>query len=205
MIQLACKIPRKVVLACSGGKDSMSALEFLLKGRREVTVAHFNHGTSHGRHAHNFLEKFCNDNDLNFTAEVNNDQCPKGVSKEAFWRDKRYKFFQTFSEPVVMAHHLNDAVEWWIFSSLRGNPNLIPVTRKNPNILRPFLLTPKQEFHKILKSYLHIDDPSNQDTSFARNYIRHELGPMCLHVNPGLQKTVKNLYLRKGKLDAEVK
>ena len=48
MIKLACKIPKKVVLACSGGRDSMSALEFLVKGRRDVTVAYFNHGTDHG-------------------------------------------------------------------------------------------------------------------------------------------------------------
>ena len=58
MIKLACKIPKKVVLACSGGRDSMSALEFLIRGRREVTVAYFNHATSHGDAAETFLKTF---------------------------------------------------------------------------------------------------------------------------------------------------
>ena len=39
------------MLACSGGRDSMSALEFLVRGRREVTVAYFNHSTPHGEDA----------------------------------------------------------------------------------------------------------------------------------------------------------
>ena len=41
MIRLACKIPIEVVLACSGGRDSMSALEFLVRGKRRITVAYF--------------------------------------------------------------------------------------------------------------------------------------------------------------------
>jgi tRNA(Ile)-lysidine synthase len=198
MIRLACKIPSKVVLACSGGRDSMSALEFLIRGRREVTVAHFNHGTTHGEKAHKFLKNFCLESGLDFIAEVNSEECPKGMSKELFWREKRYDFFQKFSLPIVMAHHLDDAVEWWIFSSLRGNPNLIPVTRADPGILRPFLFSTKSDIHRILKEYPHIEDPSNLDLSFARNFIRHELGPMCLNLNPGLKKTVRNLYEKLG-------
>ena len=194
MIRLACKIPKKVVLACSGGRDSMSALEFLVRGKREVTVAYYDHGTSHGREARDFLSEFCSENNLDFVFDVCDEEAPKGRSKEEFWREKRYSFFKTLKTPIVMAHHLDDAVEWWIFSALRGRPGLIPIKRKEPNIIRPFLLTPKKEIHMSLSKFSHVEDPTNTSINFARNYIRHELGPLCMNVNPGLKTTVRKLY-----------
>lgn len=194
MIRLACKIPKKVVLACSGGRDSMSALEFLVRGKREVTVAYYDHGTPHGREAKDFLSRFCSKNNLEFVFDTCMEKAPKGKSKEEFWREKRYSFFKTLSKPIVMAHHLDDAVEWWIFSCLRGRPGMIPIERKDPTVIRPFLLTPKKEIHTLLSKYPHIEDPSNSSINFARNYIRHEIGPLCMNVNPGLRTTVRKLY-----------
>ena len=196
MIRLACKIPKKVVLACSGGRDSMSALEFLVRGKREVTVAYYDHGTPHGREAQDFLRSFCLENNLEFIFDTCKESVPKGRSKEEFWRANRYRFFKSLKSPIVMAHHLDDAVEWWIFSALRGNPNLIPIKREEPNIIRPFLLTPKKEIHKSLFEYSHIEDPSNASVDFARNYIRHELSSRCMNVNPGLRTTVRKMYER---------
>lgn len=193
MIRLACKIPKNVTLACSGGKDSMSALSFLLKGKRNVTVAYYNHGTPHGHEAHKFVETECHRLGLDFVSAVCLDAPPKKLSKEEFWRDKRYDFLKQVKGPIITAHHLEDAVEWWIFSSLRGKPSLMPVTRESPEVLRPFLLSSKERLHRHL-DLNYIQDPSNKNTKFSRNYIRHELQPMCLNVNPGLLTTIKNLY-----------
>lgn len=174
----------------------MAALAFLLKGKREVTVAHYNHGTCHGTDAEGFLRQFCIDKGLNFVSEDCKSHPLPGESKEAFWRDRRYEFFKKLSSPIITAHHLDDAVEWWIFSSLRGDPKLMPVKRDDPYVIRPFLTSSKDSLHRHLGDFLFVEDPSNKDTSFARNYIRHELGPMCLKVNPGLSKTVKKMYMR---------
>ena len=195
MIKLACKIPRDVVLACSGGQDSMSALEFLLNGKRNVTVAFFNHGTPHSLKAEEFLKDVCKEKGLLFARDECSFPPPRGCSKEAYWRKERYKFFENFDKPIVTAHHLDDAVEWWVFSALRGNPTLMPIKRANDKFLKPFLLTRKSELHKHMRSLKYVQDPSNWDTSYAtRNFIRHELNPLCLSVNPGLYKTVKKLY-----------
>ena len=196
MIRLACKIPKKVTLACSGGKDSMSALSFLLKGRRDVTVAYYNHGTEHGDEAHEFVKAECDRLGVECISEICFEPLPPKVSKEEFWRDKRYEFFKSIKGPIITAHHLDDAVEWWIFSSLRGKPSLIPVEREVPHVIRPFLLSSKKDLHRQL-SVKYIQDPSNKDVKFARNFIRHELQPLCLNINPGLHKTVRNLYERK--------
>ena len=58
MIKLQGKLPRRVYLACSGGVDSMAALDFLRRNH-DVHVLHFDHGTEHGRQAKEFVEQYC--------------------------------------------------------------------------------------------------------------------------------------------------
>ena len=196
MIRLACKIPNKVVLACSAGRDSMSALEFLLRGRREVTVAYFNHSTPHGDDAERFLRSFCSQECLPLVVGQYHHKPSLSKPSEASWREARYEFLSSLNQPIVTAHHLGDAVEWWLFSSMRGNPSLIPVCREDINVIRPFLSTKQHDFHQRCKLYPHVEDPTNAQTVHTRNYIRHEVVPKALKVNPGLFRTVANLYER---------
>ena len=128
---------------------------------------------------------------------------PNGVSKEDFWRSKRYNFLDLESKefvgsvlqnpptPVITCHHLDDAVETWLFTSMHGEGRLIP--SKRDNYIRPFLLTRKAVFEDWCdrKSVPYVTDPSNTDTSFMRNYIRHELMPHALRVNPGIHKVIR--------------
>jgi len=191
MIRLACKIPIEVVLACSGGRDSMSALEFLVRGKRHVTVAYFNHGTSHGDEAEEFVREFCAARGIPCVVG----RYPKdGKASEASWRQARYEFFSEFDAPVITAHHLKDAVEWWIFSALRGNPTLTPILRDDASVLRPFLLTSPEELWRRFSGYPHIEDPTNASSRHMRNIIRNDILQDALRVNPGLFTTVKNMY-----------
>ena len=194
MPKLACKIPVKVALACSGGRDSMSALDFLLRGKREVKLIHFNHSTPGSLEAEAFVVK---------TAAAKNLECvvgraPPGLAQnENSWREARYDFFSKIREPVVLAHHLDDAVEWWVFTSFRGQPRLIPIERphENTRILRPFLFFTKEQLSKFDEFDCCLD-PSNADLKHARNRIRKNVIPEAVIVNPGLKKTVMNLYKR---------
>jgi tRNA(Ile)-lysidine synthase len=196
MINLACKIPVDVALACSGGKDSMSALEFLIRGRRNVTVAYFNHDTEHGDEAEDFLKDFCQTHTLGFvTARYKHDPSHSKPT-EATWRDARYDFFKTLGMPVITAHHLKDAVEWWMFSSLRGNPSLIAPKRDDIPVLRPFITTHPDELHKHFCEYSFVEDPTNKEIEYTRNFIRHEMLGPALRVNPGLYTTIRNMYKR---------
>lgn len=193
MIKLSCKIPKKVVLACSGGRDSMSALDFLLRGRREVDLAYFDHGTDHSKEAESFVRSVSKDYDLPLHVGSLGSTRQKKESLEAYWHRERHSFFEKFENKVVLAHHLTDATEWWIFSSFRGNPSLMPVEKPNSNIIRPFLLSRKKDLHWF-ERFSHIEDPSNDTTKFARNFIRKEILPLATHVNPGIETTVRNLY-----------
>jgi tRNA(Ile)-lysidine synthase len=102
---------------------------------------------------------------------------------------ERYSFLDKF-DCVVTGHHLDDALETWIWSSLHGTSKLLP--HRRGNVIRPFLLNKKECFTDWAKrkGVPWVDDTSNSNTKYTRNYIRHELMPCALRVNPGLHKTI---------------
>ena len=96
MIKLQGKLPRQVYLACSGGVDSMVALDFL-KSNHDVKVLHFNHGTGHGEEAEKFIVDYCRRNDIPCSERIREKETiPPGASKEAWWRERRYAFLDKY-------------------------------------------------------------------------------------------------------------
>ena len=92
---------------------------------------------------------------------------------------------------VVTAHTLDDAVETWVWSSLNGCPKLIPYRRNK--IIRPLLLTEKKKLldWAARKNVKWVEDSSNIDLAYTRNFIRHELMPGVRHVNPGIHTMIR--------------
>jgi tRNA(Ile)-lysidine synthase len=120
------------------------------------------------------------------------DEKTKEESPEEYWRNQRYKFFANHEEPIITAHHLNDVVETWLFSCLRGNPKLINYKRNN--VIRPFLLVSKTQINEWAKrnNVEWIEDFSNSETKYDRNKIRHNLIPVAKEINQGLDTMVRN-------------
>lgn len=197
MLKIIGNIPKTCCVAVSGGLDSMAVLDFL-SNSRNVTAIHYNHGTPFADSAEALVREYCFDKGIPLIVDSLREKMPKGVSKEAWWREKRYLFFDSASRnktlKVIMAHHLDDAVENWIFTSLNGNPFLIPHSREN--YMRPFISTRKTALKQwcVRKKVPYIDDPSNKDIRFRRNYIRHKIMPLALDINPGLHKVIKKKY-----------
>ena len=190
LIKLQGKLPRKISVAVSGGVDSMVALDFL-KRNHVITVLHYNHGTGHSDEAEAFVTRYCRDNGIPFLKDKCKVTAPLGRSRECFWREQRYKFFDKHNNyPLITAHTLDDCVENWIFTSLNGDSRVIPYRRNH--VIRPFRKTRKRdlELWANLNNVPYITDPSNNDTIFRRNYIRHKLMPHALEVNPGLYKMI---------------
>jgi len=86
-------------------------------------------------------------------------------------------------------------VETWIWSSLNGTAKIIPYRRGN--VVRPFRSTRKRDLQlwAHLNNVPYVEDDSNLDTCYTRNYIRHEMMPHVLKVNPGIHKTIKKKIL----------
>lgn len=196
MIRILGDLPRKCVVAFSGGVDSVAVADFLLRGKKEVELAFFHHNTEASNKAEDFCRSFANERDVKLhVGRLDRPRDPL-KSQEEFWRDMRYGFLESLEQPVLTAHHLDDAVETWIFSSLHGNPKLIPRTRGK--IVRPFLTTTKSELVSWCsrKGLTWCEDESNEDTKYMRNLIRHKIVPEALKVNPGLRNVIKKKYLR---------
>ena len=192
MIKLLFKLPRDITVAFSGGVDSTAIVDFLSKNHN-VRCAFFHHGTDNSERAFEFVTEFCNQRNLPFTVGYLTKEKPKSLSAEEHWRNERYSFFDNLDTDIVTAHNLDDCVETYLWSALHGQAKLIP-TRRN-KVLRPFLTTPKTEFVSwcLRKDVAWCEDLSNKDTKYTRNYIRHELMPHALHVNPGLYTVIKKL------------
>ncbi len=190
MIKILGSIPRKVTVACSGGVDSMVLLDFLQRNHT-VDVAFFNHGTDTSRIAQEFLSEFCTKAGLKLhIGLISTTHRESGQSPEEFWREERYRFLEQF-ESVAVAHHLDDVVETWVWSSLHGTSSLIPYRRGN--VFRPLMLNRKHDLEDWArrKNVRWIEDISNNDVSYTRNYIRHQLMPGVLRVNPGIHTMLR--------------
>jgi tRNA(Ile)-lysidine synthase len=197
LFKLCVKIPENICVAVSGGADSMAALDFLSQGRRKIMALHYNHSTPFSNKAQKVVEEYCEEKNIPLKISKLELSIPKGQSKEDFWRKSRYNFFESNCNnlPVITCHHLDDLVETWIFTSLHGESKLIPVLRGR--YIRPFLLTRKAVFEDWCdrKNVPYVFDPSNDDISYMRNYIRHELVPKVSIVNPGLAKVLRKKVL----------
>ena len=195
MIRFLGNLPKRCIVAFSGGIDSVSVVDFLMRGKRELKLAFFNHGTSASDEAEDFCIQFSKKIGLELLRGSPSRLKEPGESQEEYWRKIRYEFLNNFSEEtVVTAHHLDDAVETWIFTSLHGFPKTIPYSNKN--VIRPFLVTPKSELKAWAsrKKLEWIEDSSNTDVKYMRNLIRHNIVPEALKVNPGLRKVVQKKY-----------
>lgn len=203
MIKLLVPLPKKVIVACSGGVDSMAVLTFLRK-KHDVTCAFFHHGTETSDKAMKVVASFCTANNVPMMfGNLWKTEKPKNKSQEEYWRDMRYKFFDSINTtmPIITCHHLDDCVETYIWSSLHGNAKVIPIRRKN--VIRPFLTTRKQEFVDFCQRFCipWAEDESNKDNTYMRNYIRNEMMPHALKVNPGLHKVVKKMVEKNAIVD----
>jgi len=193
MIKIYGEIPHKIHLACSGGVDSMAVLDFLRRGKKEVIVCYFNHGTPHSKYVWDHLKDFCYKEGIKtLYGEVKRDKL-KGESLEEYWRNIRYDFFNSIDGDIITCHHLDDVIETYLFSTIHGKSKLI--SYRNQNVIRPFLGTKKSDFVKWCqdKKVPFWDDKSNLDVDFARNRIRHNIIPEVLKINPGIHKVVKKL------------
>ena len=192
MIQVQGKLQRNVHMACSGGVDSMAVADFLERNHI-VTLMFFDHGTQTSKDALEFLrdDLTCKPNHrFNLITSRINRNKQQSESWEEYWRNQRYEWFHSFDVPIITCHHLDDCVETWVWSSLHGEGKIIPYNNKN--VIRPFRLNRKAEFSNWCrnKNVRWIEDASNDNPKYMRNFIRNEMMPSVSIVNPGIYKNI---------------
>jgi tRNA(Ile)-lysidine synthase len=182
----------KLIVAVSGGLDSMGLLSILRQNNPGYTleVAHVHHGTrSQCDHELELVKNYCKKYQLKF-------HCLKlaSANKKNFehWaRSKRYEFFHSLLAPhdcLYLGHHLDDAFEWSLLSQLRSSSPKgllgIPLTRGA--IRRPLLCVSRDQLVRFVHDSKldYLEDESNLDMHYERNYIRHQVVPRIKDRHP---------------------
>jgi tRNA(Ile)-lysidine synthase len=185
-----------VGIGVSGGRDSMALLCFLNEIKHElgfdilaITIDHMIRENSKKEVA--FVEKFCKEHNIKvckFQIDCINLSKEKGVSIESGAREARYGVFEKLLnekivDKIALAHHKFDQAETVLMHLFRGSgiKGLTGMTINRDNkYIRPMLNTDKNQIDKYIEqnNIPYMQDESNFDNEYNRNYIRNEILPL---------------------------
>lgn len=193
---------QKIVLAVSGGIDSMVMLDIFRQSSYSIAVAHCNFQLR-GKDSdedEKFVKKICDRFGIDFYTKrfsTTGYAEERKVSIQMAARDLRYSWFDELMREegmdfVVTAHHLNDDLETVLLNLVRGTgfDGLVGIPVYNRNVVRPFLSFTKTEIEQYAKNHLIAwrEDASNQTSDYDRNFIRHQIIPQLKQLNPSLEE-----------------
>ena len=182
-----------VVIALSGGPDSMALLNILIELRKEkninIVCAHVNHNLRiESENEKVFVEEYCKKNNIIFEY-MKIEKYDNGFS-EVEARSKRYEFFDYIvnkynSKYLLTAHHADDLIETILMrigrgSNLKGYSGFsIKSKRKNYNLLKPLIYYTKSEIMLYLEknNIPYVIDNTNLKDEYTRNRYRHNILP----------------------------
>lgn len=191
----------EVIVACSGGADSIALLDILCDLEStlgiKLSVCHFNHKMrgEESEQDEKFVLKFCRERGLDCLVG----RAEKVIKNEEGARKARYEYFDKIFKSrrgakVALAHHANDTAETVIFHLIRGTglSGLIGIPASRGRFFRPLLPFSREEIIAYLeeKNQPFCVDKTNSDLSLARNYIRHNIMPIIKKLNPRAEKTI---------------
>ncbi len=207
---------RLIVVGVSGGPDSMALLHFLHSQNYPILVASFNHRLRVEAEADlDFVREVATSMGLPFVAgsgDVAAIAARQGLSTEEAARELRYHFLfgqarESEAQAVVVGHTADDQAETVLMHLLRGAgisglkgmpPSVIlPSFDKNIPLVRPLLTWSRTETEAYCQQYKLSPriDPTNTNTQYFRNRLRHELLPILEQYNPQIRQTLAKTAL----------
>ena len=205
----------KIVVALSGGADSVALLHVLLQGGYACIAVHCNfhlRGKESDRDEA-FVRALCmkwnvplllKDFDTEGYAEK------RRISIEMAARELRYAWFeevrrQEYAQAIGVAHHRDDSVETFLLNLVRGTgiQGLKGIAPKNGTIVRPLLNVSKNEILAYLASLGqdYVTDSTNLKDEFTRNKLRLNVLPLLRELNPSVDETIAETARRLSEVD----
>ena len=195
----------KLLVAFSGGVDSVVLADLLHKSGYSMHIAHCNFQLR-GNEANDdtaFCKSFAESIKTPFHViyfDTKMYAAEHKLSIQMAARDLRYNWFkdlinQYHFDYILTAHHANDSIETLFVNLIRGTgiKGLQGIPQKQNEIIRPLLFATKDE----IKNYASInklgyrEDSSNQEIKYKRNFIRHQIIPKLKTLNPNIDETLK--------------
>ena len=210
---------KKLLLATSGGLDSMVMIDLFRKLSFEIAIAHCNFQLRglESFEDQNFVQHYAEANDVQlFVTQFDTESFAKDykLSTQVAARELRYHWFQEIINTekmdfILTAHHADDNLETFLINLVRGTglDGLTGIPAQNETIIRPLLIFTRQEIETYAKgnSIDWREDSSNSSDKYVRNKIRHYLVPILKELNSdflsSFQKTQQ--YLQESKTMVE--
>ncbi|WP_177765412.1 tRNA lysidine(34) synthetase TilS [Flavobacterium sp. I3-2] len=202
---------KKILLAISGGVDSMVLLDLFKKSPYQIAVAHcnFNLRSEASDLDEQLVKEYCNENNIHFFVNSFNTVAYAELHKQSIQiaaRELRYQWFDELLKNnnldyLVTAHHLDDSVETFLINFTRGTglDGLLGIPEINEQIVRPLLIFSRNQIldYAIQNNIAWREDASNATTKYLRNKIRHDIIPILKEKNAdflqSFQQTISNL------------
>jgi tRNA(Ile)-lysidine synthase len=213
ILQDECQINKEqpVLVAVSGGPDSLCVADILFSQGFPLVIAHFDHRLRQDSETHAaFVRSFASERDIEFIlgeGDIISRAKQTSESIEEAARNSRYQFlFHTAEEisaqAVLVGHTANDQVETFLMHLLRGSGldglGGMPY-RRLPNawhneipLVRPLLGVWREEIIEYCRErdLRAVVDSTNQDPAYFRNRLRLELVPYLENFNPAARKLI---------------
>lgn len=194
----------KLLVALSGGADSVALLRILLALGYQCEAAHCNfhlRGEESNRDEA-FVTDLCRQ--LNIKLHVTHfdtqtEAETKHISIEMAARELRYQWFETIRQNsqakfIVVAHHADDSIETFLINLLRGSGinGLQGIRALNGQIVRPLLCLRREEIIDYLGTLgqTFVTDSTNLQDNYLRNKIRLNLLPLMHSINPAAEDNI---------------
>lgn len=195
-----------LIIACSGGVDSMVSAFLLHKLGYSIELAHCNFSLRGGEsdQDESFVEDAAQEWSVPFhhkkfsTKEFASE---KGISIQMAARELRYDWFEKLLSTnnttlLVTAHHSDDQLETVIFNTVKGGgiAGFHGILPKRDRIVRPLLWATKNDIvdYAQQQGISWREDKSNQSVDYARNKIRHEVVPILKELNANINSVISH-------------
>jgi tRNA(Ile)-lysidine synthase len=194
----------KILLAVSGGVDSMVMAHLFHDLHYNIGIAHCNfslRGVESDKDEE-LVCKYASDYNIPFyTARFDTKSFAKKnkLSVQMAARDLRYNWFEEIRlkngyDSIAVAHNLNDNIETLLINLVRGTglTGMSGMKPVNNRIIRPLLFASRQDIINYRNSHKinFREDKSNTDTKYIRNKIRHSIIPVLKEINPSIEITL---------------
>lgn len=210
---------KKLLLATSGGIDSMVMLHLFQQLESQIAIAHCNFQLRgiESFEDQKFIQDYADANAVPvYITQFDTTTFAEDykLSTQVAARELRYNWFYELLETeeydyILTAHHADDNLETFLINLSRGTglDGLTGIPDQNENVVRPLLAFSQQEIEEYAKlnNIQWREDSSNASDKYVRNKIRHHLVPLLKELNPNFissfQKTQNYLQEAKDMVD----
>lgn len=205
-----CKTTDKILLAVSGGVDSMVMLHLLREAGFSVGVVHCNFQLRGEESTADevLVKASCQQSGVPFFVKRFDTAAyatANGISVQMAARDQRYAYFDNLLESegydhVATAHHNNDVVESILLNLVRGTgiDGFRGISAKKGRIIRPLLFANRKTIlaYALRHQIGWREDASNASDDYQRNFLRHHVIPRLEELNPAFEDGFRDTHER---------